>query len=172
MAPAPAHSLAQDKQSLLISSALQGQQALSLFALPLIALRLRTSRPFSLTRLLREYSLSSLLVGPAIGAGYAVARMQTLGEGEVQQWAGEVRVDRGKRRREDYGVVGGWVGALALPALLLKRAPLLALLTSGYSLGTASGVLWHYASGPDTPSLEGVPDAPVSGVGKGALGGV
>lgn len=57
----------------------------------------------------------------------------------------------------------------ALPALLLRRAPLLQLATAGFSLGTASGVLWHYASG---AAVEGAPDAPVSGVGKGGLSGV
>ncbi|GAA6052543.1 hypothetical protein JCM3770_003234 [Rhodotorula araucariae] len=172
MSPPQTDLLARETQALIASGALQGQQALSLLALPLLALRLRTARPFSLTRLLREYSLASLLAGPALGAGYAFARLKATSEQEAHRWAREVRADRARRRREDYGVVAGWIGALALPAVLLGRAPALALVTSGYSLGTASGVLWHYAAGPDTPQLAGVPDAPVSGVGKGALGGV
>ncbi|GAA5945606.1 hypothetical protein JCM3775_000540 [Rhodotorula graminis] len=168
MAPAVQHTLADQKQGLVASYAVQGQQALAVFGLPLVLLRFR--RPFSLSRLTREYSVLSLVAGPVTGAGYGLYQTQTKSDADVVKWATERRASWGLKRREDYGVVGGAIGALALPAVLLRRAPLVQLATAGFSLGTAAGVLSHYAAGPVVPGA--VPDAPVSGVGKGGLSGL
>ncbi|GAA6003885.1 uncharacterized protein JCM10292_000588 [Rhodotorula paludigena] len=168
-------SFAHDRQLVVVRSALQAHQLASLvlplyylarFALrrPTLASRAPAStaapapasalkRTAFVTRLSRRYALSSLLFAPALGAGYALARLELLPaatehggrEDDARRWADDIRHDQAAQTREDYGVVGGVVGALAVPALLLRRAPALYLAGSGFSLGTAAGALWAYA---------------------------
>ncbi|BGP12002.1 hypothetical protein JCM10049v2_007922 [Rhodotorula toruloides] len=143
------------QQTVLTHSAAQGIQIASIISpayLTLSSLRRRSSPPVSpastvaattkspsrLTPLLRRHVLHSFLLGPlaglAIGAGRMYTRPNEKGEGAL---ASEVKRDRGVRKAEDWAVIGGVLGALILPTLLLRRAafPLLAL--SGSSLGCA-----------------------------------
>ncbi|KAJ8291352.1 hypothetical protein OF846_005382 [Rhodotorula toruloides] len=147
------------QQTVLTHSAAQGIQIASIISpayLTLSSLRRRSSPPVSpastvaattkspsrLTPLLRRHVLHSFLLGPLAGLAIGAGRMYTRPNGEGEgALASEVKRDRGVRKAEDWAVIGGVLGALILPTLLLRRAsfPLLAL--SGSSLGCAVGTV-------------------------------
>ncbi|BGP28199.1 hypothetical protein JCM10295v2_007186 [Rhodotorula toruloides] len=147
------------QQTVLTHSAAQGIQIVSIISpayLALSSLRRRSSpavpasstisatakSPSRLTPLLRRHVLHSFLLGPlaglAIGAGRLYTRPAGEGEGAL---AREVKGDRKVRKAEDWAVIGGVLGGLILPTLLLRRAAFPLLVLSGSSLGCAVGTI-------------------------------
>ncbi|POY73010.1 hypothetical protein BMF94_3996 [Rhodotorula taiwanensis] len=121
----------------------------ALMSAALLPFRLiRHKRTFAST--LRRTALSTFLVGPALGAGYAFVRLNSHSEEAIRESAARMRADKGERKREDYATIGGVLGALGTTTLLLRRAPLVWTLGSGASLGIAAGTLYSFLENSQT----------------------
>jgi len=53
------------------------------------------------------------------------------------------KVNRGQIRTDDYSIIGAAVGALAGPAIFLRRAPTVTLVLGGAAIGLGAGVWTH-----------------------------
>lgn len=107
-----------------------GAQLFALMSAALLPFRLiRHKRTFAST--LRRTALSTFLVGPALGAGYAFVRLNSHSEEAIRESAARMRADKGERKREDYATIGGVLGAVSCAKLsylcfssaVLTRAP-------------------------------------------------
>ncbi|GAA6063978.1 hypothetical protein JCM10212_005788 [Sporobolomyces blumeae] len=132
-----------DRTAVLTHSALKGVQTVSLIAPPVLVLSSLYRRSFRLSHLFRNLTLSTAVVGPAVGVGLASYRMVGMDAAEVKEKAVRVKANRKQRRCDDYSVIGGVLGALGTTTVFLKRARLPWVVGAGASLGIAGGVIYH-----------------------------
>ncbi|GAA5992629.1 hypothetical protein JCM10908_002697 [Rhodotorula pacifica] len=167
-----------DHTTLITQHAFQGAQLMSLLSLSLLPFSLIRHPLRPLSTHLRRTALRTLVFGPALGAGYAFVRINTLqSERGVEESARKMRADQGERRREDYATIGAVLGGLATTTVLLRRAPLLWTLSGGASLGLAGGTLFSffYGASTDPAGIKGEAksvERSVKGDTEGGLGGL
>lgn len=124
-------------------------------ATPLYFLNAIRKGSFQLRGLAR-YNWVVPVLGGALGAAAGwVESIQITAPVLTYRVAG-IRMDSERMRRDDFQLIGSVVGALALPALFLRRVGLINGLLGGAGLGSATGVLSFYGKAymnNETPEL-------------------
>ncbi|GAA5883593.1 hypothetical protein JCM16303_004903 [Sporobolomyces ruberrimus] len=129
--------------AVLSHSALKGVQTVASIGPPLLLVTSLYRRTFRLSSYLRSVALSTFTIGPAIGVGLATYRMSGMNDLKIKEKALRVKSNAHQQRCDDYSVIGGVLGALAMTTIFLKRARLPWVIGSGAAFGVAGGVLVH-----------------------------
>jgi len=98
----------------------------------------------SLNRILRTTWIGGL-AGAAATGGIAYLRYAYSNEQSVRAKRVETAYNVDNLRRNDHSTIGGILGAILTPALFWKRANIANLILGGAGLGSAAGLLAHYA---------------------------
>ncbi|GAA6015865.1 hypothetical protein JCM11491_007215 [Sporobolomyces phaffii] len=133
----------EEYSAVLSHSALKGVQTVSLVGPPLLLVAALYRKSFRLSSYLRSVALTTFTVGPAIGVGLATYRMSGMNDLQVKEKALKVKANAHQRRCDDYSVIGGVLGSLAMTTIFLKRARLPWVIGSGAVFGVAGGVITH-----------------------------
>lgn len=89
---------------------------MSLFSLAVLPFSLVRHPLRPLSNHLRRTALRTLAFGPALGAAYALVRINSIQtEAGIEASARSMRADQGERKREDYATIGAVIGAVSLP---------------------------------------------------------
>ncbi|CCV00319.1 unnamed protein product [Malassezia sympodialis ATCC 42132] len=151
-----------DQAYLLSHRGLQGVQVAAVAATPLYLLQSIRKGRFSM-RGLASYNWVVPILGGAIGAAAGWGESIQLTTPVLAFRVAGVRASEERMRRDDFHLIGSVVGALTLPALLLRRVGLINGLLGGAGLGGAVGVLSFYGKRyadegklPDLPLPESV----------------
>ncbi|KDN40253.1 hypothetical protein K437DRAFT_258718 [Tilletiaria anomala UBC 951] len=133
-----------DRSYVVGKTALQWAQYACLAATPIYAVQAVRHGAFSFHRLAR-YNWTIPLAGGALGAGYSTVTAASKSAATLKEEATQLRYDRSRVRQEDYHLIGAAVGALVLPALLLRRVGLFNGALGGAGLGGAAGLGYNFA---------------------------
>lgn len=106
------------------------------------SLVLRRGRPFSVNQLMRV-SIGSVLLASGVGAAMGWGRLRNEPSGAIVDRVERMKVNAGQIRTDDYSLIGAALTGIAVPALLLRRAPLPSLVLGGASIGLGVGVWTH-----------------------------
>ncbi|GAA5846073.1 hypothetical protein JCM3766R1_001358 [Sporobolomyces carnicolor] len=134
---------AEEYSDIISHSALKGVQTVALIAPPALLVHAIYKKSFRISSYLRGVALTTFTVGPAIGVGLAAYRMSGMNDLQVKEKAMKVKANAHQRRCDDYSVIGGVLGALAMTTIFLKRARLPWVIGSGAAFGVAGGVIAH-----------------------------
>lgn len=93
------------RQDILQHSAFKGAQAASLIVPPVYVLYSLTKSTFSINHLLRATAIGCGLIGPAIGAGMAVAKLGGMGEAEAVMKDGKLRASVSRFRTSRFAIL-------------------------------------------------------------------
>ncbi|WFD34538.1 hypothetical protein MCUN1_001379 [Malassezia cuniculi] len=151
----------EDTSYLLAFRGLQGAQIASIAATPLYLLSAIRHRRFSI----RKFAKANWVVpifGAVTGAGVGWANATQYTPAVLSRRVEEVRLDVNRIRRDDFHLIGSFVGAIAFPAIFLRSAGLVNGILGGAGIGGAIGIGAHYYSdyaGIEIPNAELVPAA-------------
>ncbi|KAK0553021.1 hypothetical protein OC845_001440 [Tilletia horrida] len=122
--------------------AVQGAQVGCLAATPVYALQTVRKGGFSLRGLAR-YNWIVPLAGGFAGAGAGLVTASQSDAPSITSKSLALRADADRVKRDDLHLIGGVLGAILLPAILLRRVGLVNGALGGLGLGGAAGLITH-----------------------------
>ncbi|SCZ96348.1 BZ3500_MvSof-1268-A1-R1_Chr8-2g10133 [Microbotryum saponariae] len=123
----------------------KGYQMFAVIAPPLFLLTSLRKRSFSPRIYLRNVGLTTFVGGTALGVAAGAGRMSGLDAEQINDRAVRILSNGSQTRVDDYGIIGGVLGALGTTTIFLKRAPMIWTVTGGAALGVAGGIIFHLA---------------------------
>ena len=133
---------------------LEGAQIASVAATPLFLLSAIRRGRFSVHKL-AQYNWVTPILGAATGSAIGWANAMQHTPPVLARRVEELRNDAMRIRRDDFHLIGAFIGAIAFPALFLRRAGLLNGFLGGAGFGGAIGlgtVYWREFAGDNKPA--------------------